>query len=221
MNVPEIYNTYLSVSRGSRGKPWKARKDFTGFNDTPDGVSCKKLEMFFNKFPTIDVRDFLMAPYTVYKDEDLFPLSFYTTQKAIAIYSAMNKQKQEEMPDSEGQIEDIRKSLKYIATICVSRGITLEQFCDEKFGYTNAALIDYRKKLINIYVLIKLPSFDSIVNSLSPQDKELYLQGVHNNIGKFKMRLNTSTRAKVLVEGGLKLINQKTQKQTNTIQNTQ
>ena len=43
MNVPEIYNTYLSISRGSRNKPWKARKDFDGFEKTGDGFICQRL----------------------------------------------------------------------------------------------------------------------------------------------------------------------------------
>ena len=48
----------------------------------------------------------------MYKDEEHFPLSFYTTQKAIAIYSTVQKQKKEELPDTQDQIADIKKSLK-------------------------------------------------------------------------------------------------------------
>ncbi len=210
MIAEEIYNTYLSVSRGHCNKPWRPRKDFTGFSATPDGILCKRLELFFKKFPHIYPKEFFLAPYLVYKDEEYFPLSFYTTQKAIAVFSAMNKLKQEELPDTENQIEDIKKSLKHIALTCVEKKITFEQYCNEKQGYTYTPFLDYNERRINVYVLIKLPSFENMVNSFSLQDKELYLKDVHNSIGKFKMRINTSTRAKRLIEEGFKLISKNT-----------
>ena len=210
MNVPEIYNTYLSISRGSRNKPWKARKDFDGFEKTGDGFICQRLELFFQKFPQINAREFFKAPYEIYKDEDIFPLNFYTTQKAIAVYTMLQKQKKEELPDTEQQIQDIKKTLKYIAVTCFNRKITLEQYCNLKEGYTYAPVIDYNNKLINIYVLIKLPFFETQLNSLSPQDKELYLNDVASNISKYKMRLNTSIRAKNIISEGLKIITKTT-----------
>jgi hypothetical protein len=206
MNVPEIYNTYLSVSRGSRNKPWKARKDFDGFEKTSDGFICQRLELFFKKFPQINPRDFLRAPYEIYKDEDMFPLNFYTTQKAIAVYTTLQKQRKEELPDTEDQIEDIKKSLKHIARFCAEKKLTLEQYCNLKEGYTYKSIVDYNNKLINIYVLIKLPSFETQLNSLNLQDKELYLKDVASNISKYKMRLNTSIRAKNVIEEGIKII---------------
>ena len=206
MNVPEIYNTYLSVSRGSRNKPWKARKDFDGFEKTGDGFICQRLELFFKKFPQINPREFFKAPYEIYKDEDMFPLNFYTTQKAIAVYTTLQKQKKEELPDTEDQIEDIKKTLKYIAGVCFAKKITLEQYCNLKEGYTYKSIIDYNNKLINIYVLIKLPSFETQLNSFNLQDQELYLMDVASNISKYKMRLNTSVRAKNVIDEGIKII---------------
>lgn len=211
MDATEIYNAYLSVARGLQNKPWKARKKFDGFEDTADGIYCKKLEFFFKKFPQIEVKEFFKAPFIIYKDENYFPLKFYITQKAIAVYSAVQKQKLEESPDTAGQIEDIKKSLKHIGMYCVQRKITLKQYCNEKNGYTYIALKDYNDKLINIYVLIKLPSFENIVNSLNLQDKEIYLKSAYNCLGKFKLRLNMSTRAKFLIEEGLKIISKNTQ----------
>jgi hypothetical protein len=147
----------------------------------------------------------------VYKDEEYFPLKFYVTQKAIAVYSAVQKQKLEESPDTPKQIEDIKKSLKHIGMTCIERKISFEQYCHEKSGYTYTPILDYNNKLINIYVLIKLPSFESIVNSLNLQDKELYLKNIHSNIGKFKLRLNMSTRAKNLIDEGFKILTKNTQ----------
>jgi len=147
----------------------------------------------------------------IYKDEQHFPLKFYTTQKAIAVYSTVQKQKLEESPDTSNQIEDIKKSLKHIGLTCLERKITFENYCYEKNGYTYTPVVDYNNKLINIYVLIKLPSFESIINSFNLQDKELYLKNIHNSIGKFKLRLNMSTRAKNLIDEGFKILTKNTQ----------
>ena len=152
----------------------------------------------------------------VYKDEEHFPLNFYTTQKAIAIYTTVEKQKKEELPDTESQIEDIKKTLKHIAGTCLRQKTTLTDYCKAKEGYTYKVFNDYNNKLINVYVLIKLPFFENQLNSLNPQDKLLYLKDAANNIQKYKMRLNSSIRAKKLIDEGLKLITNT----TNTIDKT-
>ena len=212
MNVPEIYNAYLGTSRRAMNQPWKARKNFDDFEKTPDGIICRKLELFFKKFPQISPYEFFKAPYEVYKDGSTFPLNFYTTQKAIAVYTALQKQKQEESPDTENQIKNIKDSLKYIAKQCFEQKITLEQYSSSNggFSYAPASFVDFAEKRINIYVLIKLPFFDVQLNSLNLQDKELYLKETFNNIAKYKMRLNTSTRAKNLIDEGLRIISNTT-----------
>jgi hypothetical protein len=207
MSVEQVYNTYLSVSRGHMNKPWKARKDFEGFDKTPDGILCLRLDMFFKRFPQINIKDFLLAPYVIYKDEEHFPLNFYLTQKAIACYSLLQKQRQEELPDTDGHIKHILASLKHIATICVNENLTLKQYQNAKAGYTWRCLEDYSNKNVNLYVLLALPCFDTIFDSLQIQDKELYLKNIYTDITKFKMRLNNSSKAKKIITEGLKRIN--------------
>jgi len=208
MSVEQVYNTYLSVSRGHQNKPWKARKDFEGFDKTPDGILCVRLDMFFKRFPQINIKDFLLAPYVIYKDEEHFPLNFYLTQKAIACYSLLQKQRAEELPDTDGHIKHILESLKHIASICVNEKITLQQYCNSKDGYTWRCLEDYRNKYLNLYVLLSLPNFEFIFNNMQSQDKEIYLKTVADDIVKFKMRLNNSSKAKKIITEGLKRINE-------------
>ena len=213
MSVEFLYNTFLSVSRGEKGKPWRARKDFDGFNTTEEGILCKRLEQFFNRFPQITVKEFFQAPYRVYKDEEHFPLKFYLTQKAIACYGLLQKQKQEELPDSDSHIKDIFESLKYLATLCVNENITIEKYASTKNGYTWRCLLDYNDKKINLYVLIALPSFDNVMDSLQVQDKDIYLKNIHKDIVKFKMRLNNSSSAKNIIQEAFKRI-------SNTVRKT-
>jgi len=208
MSVEQIYNTYLSVSRGHQNKPWKARKDFEGFDKTPDGILCVRLDMFFKRFPQINVKDFLLAPYVIYKDEEHFPLNFYLTQKAIACYSLLQSQRAEELPDTDGHVKHILESLKYLATTCINEKITLKQYSSLKTGYTWRCLEDYRNKQINLYVLLSLPGFDTMFNSMQAQDKEIYLKTAANDIVKFKMRLNNSDKAKKIITEAFKRINE-------------
>mgnify|MGYP006267054013 CR=1 FL=1 len=208
MSVEQVYNTYLSVSRGHQNKPWRARKDFTGFDKTPDGILCVRLDLFFKRFPSINIKDFLLAPYAIYKDEEHFPLNFYLTQKAIACYSLLQSQRAEELPDTESHVKHILESIKYLASICINEKITLKKYADQKTGYTWRCIEDYRNKQINLYVLMSLPGFQTIFDVMPPQDREIYLKHLANDIVKYKIRLNTSERAKKIIQEGLKRINE-------------
>ncbi len=208
MSVQDIYNTYLSVSRGHKNKPWKPRKDFTDFDKTEEGLICIRLELFFSRFPQIHVKDFFLSPYLLYKDEDYFPLKFYLTQKAISTYTIVQKQKLEEMPDSESHLNDIVTTIKYIAEICISEKLTFSSFTSSKKGYTWRVLQEYVDRKINLYVLLSLPNFWNVLDSLSLQDKELYLGTTFKDITKYQMRLNNSTRAKKIITEAFKRLNQ-------------
>jgi hypothetical protein len=207
MTAQEIYNTYLSVSRGFKNKPWKPRKDFTGFDKTESGVMCLRLELFFKRFPQINPKDFLIAPYKLYKDEDYFDLKFYLTQKAISCYTIVQKNKQDELPDSDNQISFILESIKFVATKCVSKKINFKQYCASKAGYVYEPILDYMENNISIYFLLALPNFDTIFDSMPEQDKEIYLKNVFKDVVKFKLRLNTSVKAKKILTESIKRLN--------------
>jgi len=218
MSYEDVYNTYLSVSRGAKGKPWRARKDFSNFGETGDAVCCMKLDNFFKKFPKINVREFFLAPYTLYSDEEHFPLSFYNSQKAIATYTKVQKMKLEQSPDSEDHIADIKKTLRHIATVCFYEKMSLEEYCQKGAGYVTQPFVDFTENKVNIYVLISLPFFDEQLSKCCNQDKQIYLGDSYDDIGKFKVKLYTSTRAKGLIANGFKLIKQiksNQSKQTN------
>ena len=208
MSSQDIYNTYLSVSRGFKNKPWKARKDFNGFEKTEDGILCTRLELFFSRFPQILVKEFLQAPYALYKDEEYFPLKFYLTQKAISCYSIVQKQKQEEMPDSESHVKDILISIKHIAETCINEKISFANYINSKKGYTWRVLQEFVDKKLNVYVLIALPNFNNILDSTQEQDKQVYLNNVYKEIVKYRMRLNNSEQAKKIINEAFKRLQQ-------------
>lgn len=199
MTVPEIYNTYLSISRGSKNKPWKPRKDFDGFEKTEAGLLCLRLELFFKRFPQINPREFLEAPYKLYKDEDYFELKFYLTQKAISCYTILQKNKLEESPDSDSHINNIIETVKFIATKCLAERCSFKDYYTKKTGYTWDVVNDYKEGRIDLYFFLALPNFDAIFDSMPAQDKELYFKSFYKDIVKFKMRLNNSVKAKKII----------------------
>lgn len=204
MTGPEIYNTYLSVSRGAKNKPWKPRKDFGGFDKTEAGVLCLRLELFFKRFPQINPREFFLAPYELYRDEEYFELKFYLTQKAISCYSIIQKQKQELLPDTDSQLDFILSSIKYIAKKCIAENITFNTYCNRKIGYVPDWVLDYTNNHVSVYFLLALPGFDTIFDSMQEQDKEIYFKNIYKDIVKFKTRLNNSVKAKKLLNESIK-----------------
>lgn len=208
MTAPEIYNTFLSISRGLKNKPWKARKDFKDFEKTENGILCVRLELFFKRFPQIDPKEFFSAPYKLYKDEDYFDLKFYLSQKAISCYSSLQKLKLEENPDSDTQIKGILDSIKFVATKLLSNSITFNEYCRQKNGYVYSSVLDYTNNSITLYFLLALPNFDAIFDGMPQQDREIYFKSFHKDIVKFKMRLNNSVKAKNLLNESFKRLNQ-------------
>ena len=204
MTPEEVYNLYLSISRGLKNKPWKPRKDFEGFDKTESGILCLRLSTFFSRFPQIRPKEFMEAPYKLYKDEDYFDLKFYLTQKAISCYTTVQKLKQEEQPDSDSHISNIIETVKYIGSKCLSEKINFEQYCSKKTGYTWEIVNDFVNGKINLYFLLALPKFYRIFDTIPEQDKELYFKSSYKEIVKFKMRLNTSVKAKKIINESIK-----------------
>jgi hypothetical protein len=208
MTAQEVYNTYLSVSRGAKNKPWKARKDFEGFDKTENGILCTRLELFFKRFPQINPKDFFFAPYKLYADEDYFDLKFYLSQKAISCYTIVQKQKQEESPDTDNQIWGIIQSVKFVASKLLAEKITFSEYCKRKNGYVYSAVLDYAENNITLYFLLALPGFDTIFDSMPIQDKEIYFKSFYKDIVKFKVRLNNSEKAKKIITESHNRLNQ-------------
>ena len=82
----ECYNMFIIVSRGDRGKPFKLRKNFKGFEDKEEYLYLQRLCNIFKRNPSIEPFKFLSAPYKVWKNEEYFDLQFYTKPKAIKTY---------------------------------------------------------------------------------------------------------------------------------------
>jgi hypothetical protein len=212
-NEQYIYNTYLRISRTSRGQQWRPRKDFTDFEDTKDAFYLARLSCFFSKFPQIVPDDFFAAPYEIYKDEKYFELSFFITQKAINTYAIYNKQKEEESPDNQQQLNFMVDSVGFIGKFCQENHINLIDYMDFKLGISYAFSIHYKHKKVSIYSLLYFPKFEKNVYLLEPDERMLFFNSDSPDFTKYKTRLHISSKAKDLLTIAYKRIDSYLKKQ--------
>lgn len=202
----QIYNTYLRISRTVKGQQWRPRKDFEGFKDTKEGYYVTRLGMFFNKFPQINLDDFFEAPFIIHPDEQYFGLDFFITQKAINAYAVFKRQKEEESPDSQGQLNFLLESMKFIGKYCQENGLQLSEYIDHKIGISYAFTIHYKNKKVSIYSLLYFPKFEKNVYLLEPDERMLFFNTDSPNFTKFKTRLHISSKSKDILQTGFKRI---------------
>lgn len=109
-----IYNVYLKTSRSNAGLPFRFRKQWHGFETTPQYQHVLRLRNFFSRNKGVDINEFFTAPYTIYPGESGFDLAFYSSPKAIKIYTMAQKKKLFLDPDNVYHLNNIAKGLKYI-----------------------------------------------------------------------------------------------------------
>lgn len=149
-----IYNTYLAVSRTAQDKPYKKRKNFS---DMDDGVLklLGRLEKLFTSHPSINIKEFFEAPYDIYDDKPFYPLSFYSTIRAINCYNDYQKKLQVLDPDNEKTLYRLVDSFKMILEYCKEHAITLEEYATyvEPDAHIATILEHLKKHQISFYTL--------------------------------------------------------------------
>ena len=197
-----IYNRYLAVSRGSQGKPYKLRKDFSNFADDSNYFYIKKLSMFFNRFKHIDIEEFFKAPFSIYNDQ-LFDLKFYTSQRALKVYTLFNQRKQLIPPDHDDQLYGIKKSLQYILRFCNNNNIDIDDYISHTDGGLPSFVMHLKHCNVTVYTLFGFEDFERVLGSIDRDHLKFTLGELVDNIPQFRTRFMTSTLAKKLVRSGV------------------
>jgi len=202
----QYYNLYLTVSRSSRNKPFKVRKDFTDFEKEADYISLHKINNLFINFPQIKPYLYFKAPFDVYPDQEYFPLDYFGTQKAIKTYTIYMKQLREQSPDAPTQIDFIKQSLHYIAMFCIKNDIPISQYVTHKKGITYSWTSHFKNYEISVYSLLEFPNLEVIISNIPKDEQELFLDTMATNIHSYKTRYNNSKTAKNIVKEGINKI---------------
>jgi len=201
-----IYNKFLAVSRSSLDKPFKLRKDFTDFEDNENYFYVRKLGLFFNKFKNIDMDDFFKAPYVVYSKDQMYDLKFYTSQKALKIYTLYQTKKMDESPDSLNQLYFIKRSLNFILKFCREQKIKPADYINHQTNDMYTFILHLKEHKISIYVLFGFETGESKLKELGADLLEFMFGNLKNKLDIFRTRYYTSSKAKILVKEGIKQI---------------
>lgn len=205
---------YLKTSRGSKGQPFRFRKDFSKFKEDPKYRLIQRITNVFKKFPHVGMDDYFNAPFKVYSnDEDaIYDLNFYASLKAIACYKKYMKIREMESPDSEDQLNFITDSFRFILKFCISNKITFDEYLDYKLGFTYEWMKHYNDRIISIYSLLDMPNIYDRIVSMEDEHRKLLLGDLDQRFFSIKTRYDRSDKAKNLVSRGTMLLKNKTDK---------
>jgi hypothetical protein len=201
-----IYNAFLKISRSKQSLPYRLRKHWDGFEDSTAYPYTMKLKNLFTRNKHIDIFDFFNAPYTIYPGESGFDLSFYTSQKAIKIYSMYMKKQLTLSPDSDYHLNHIIKGLKFIKKFCLSKNISTSEYVNFKEGTQFSFLIHLKKRFISVYNLFAFSMFESALKNCDPDITRFTIGDMYDQIPVFRTKFFNSTKAKSLALSGLEKI---------------
>lgn len=199
-----IYNLFLKISRTHAGLPYRYRKQWHGFEETPHYQHVLRLKNFFHRNKSVDVNEFFSAPYTVYPGESGFDLTFYSSPKAIKIYTMAQKKKLFLPPDNQYHLNNIAKGLKYIFRFCKEKNILLSEYLKYKTGVQPIFITHLKERRISIYNLFAFENMDRELREVDPGILKFTLGEIYDNIDMFRTKYFTSKIAKKVATLGLK-----------------
>lgn len=192
-----IYNSYQqAVGKGSN-QPFRYRKNFAKFEENDQYPFLLKLEAFFSQHSHVNIDVFFNAPYKLHDDESIrHDLKFYTTQRAISMYSIYSKKLDQMDPDSDHIYESTVQAWKWVLDFCKENKLKLEEYLSHTTGIQNSFILHFHDRKINIYTLLE---FDNIADVMRKQDASvLEFMGCHAllNIHEYRGRYLASKRLK-------------------------
>lgn len=203
----QIYNKYLAISRIKQNKPFRIRKDFSGFEETEHYFYIKRLSHFFNRFNHINLDQFFEAPYHIYEDK-WFDLKFYTSQRALKVYTMHLQKTKLNPPDSDEQLYGIRKSLEYIIHFCDRENIPVDNYTTHVTNNLPTCLLHLKQCKVTIYTLLGFDQFEKILKTVERDRLEFMLGDLFTSLSSFRNKFMKSSLAKKLCRAGIDKIRQ-------------
>ena len=201
-----IYNTYLKISRTQSGLPFRFRKQWEGFEESIVYPHVLRLKNFFTRNKNVDVTEFFNAPYTIYPGESGFDLNFYSSPKAIKVYTMSLKKKLLLPPDDSYHLKNIVKGLKFIQQFCEEKAIAVDDYPNYKDGIQNTFITHLKNHNVSIYNLFVFANFEKQLQLHDPDLLRFTLGDIYDNISVFRTKFLGSTSAKQLAIAGLRKI---------------
>ena len=199
-----IYNKFVAVTRSKQNKPFKLRQNFQNFEKEQAYVYVKKLSIFFNKYKHINIDDFFAAPFDLYEEPGDVYIDYYTTRAAIKTYSLAQKKKEELSPEKLHTF--IKDSLAHIGLFCIQNNIPVSQYLYHKTGCTLSWMQHFKQRKISLYSIIEANNLVESINSVPVDERDLFLENIHNTVAAYRNRYYNSPSTVNLVREGMKKI---------------
>jgi hypothetical protein len=203
-----IYNVFLKTSRSKSGLPYRLRKQWHGFEDSPQYAQVLKLRNFFERNRSVDVAEFFEAPYTIYPGESGFDLDFFSSQKAIKVYTLSLKKKMLLDADDSYHLQCIVRGLKFIQAYCHKKALSLDQYLKQREAVQSEFIVHLKERRISIYNLFAFVEFDKHLRQHDPDLLRFTLGDLYDGIPILRTKYLNSKIAKKVAETGLKKIEQ-------------
>lgn len=201
-----IYNTHLAITRSKNNKPFKLRENFSKFEEEPHYALVKKLANFFERHQNVNINDFFIAPFVIYKNDTnpFYDLKFYLTAKARSIYTIYMKRQDTQHPDSTHTIKKCKDSLMFIYKYCKEKNIRAEDYLSQKSsGIIPDFGLHLKDRKINIYTLFAFDHFEKRFFEI-PNDMLAFMFGdIYNDFTNIRMRYLQSEDCKRVCKTGL------------------
>ena len=204
----EVYNTFLRITRTQNNKPFRYRKNFDEFESHIDYPYIQKLSSFFRKFPHIKIEEFIVAPYKIYPDDaQYYDIKFYTTPKAIKLYSLYMDSIVAQCPDNEKHIAQIKESMFFIFKFCKDNNLTLQGYTEHMSGDIHTVLSHIRDRKITPYVVFGIRDLGDIVRGY-PADFLDFIAGkeFQERVDLYRGRYYNSRKAKAIIQQSIEQI---------------
>ena len=200
----KIYNLYLRASRVNRGKGFRYRQNWDGFEGSEDHNYVQNIDKTFKKFPHFFTEEFFDCPYKVFGDQKgFFNLKFYASAKAITTYVSFVGLRRNQEPDE--QIEYIKDSLRFVSEFCLENKLFLKDYVDFKSVAQNDCLKHLKEHKVSWYVALHLPGFQNLLYNMPTDEFELYF-GTNIDTQAFLNKLLVSKTAHRVVKKGIERV---------------
>lgn len=194
----QIYNTWLRVVRTRSKRPFRPRQQWDNL-DPSVFINLTKLSAFFAKHNHIDIECFFSAPYEVYVHDirSSYTLEFFTTHKAVSLYTSYLKILRMLPPDHPTMLTWIKRSFIFIGKYCITNNTTLENYGSSLAGsFVSPFLQHIKDGYITLYAMFVFPTALQTLRSLDPDIRQLMLGDI--DIHQFAREFAQSRKAKPL-----------------------
>lgn len=207
VDIKDVYNTFLKVSRTRQDKPYKLRNDFSNFSETEHYLPVLKLKNFFDRNYTVNIEDFFVAPYEVYEEQAFYDLSFYNSLAAVKVYNLYCNKMIQLNPDNDIQVNNILRGIKFIQEFCNSKNLRLNNYLQyiEKGSLVNSFIIHLKEKNISVYNLFAFKDFDRVYSKLDFEVLRFILNDIPLKLSILRGKYHASNKGKKIAITGLKI----------------